>query len=122
VYTKETLELIKKDPWNFAPPKGESQKQVEERFAKFVQEKILDPWDRKKDLHVAIFGHGVAIKCLLRFVLDSNPQHTWKIAIENTSVTEIAFTEELGWSLMRVNDCAHLQLDSPNTVDPKSEL
>lgn len=34
-------------------------------------------------------GHGLAFKCLLRGILDSNPSLTWKMAMDNTAVTGV---------------------------------
>lgn len=47
----------------------------------------------------------------LRGVLGSDPSMTWKIGIDNTAVTELAWCADgpaAGWHLRRVNDTAHL--------------
>jgi broad specificity phosphatase PhoE len=61
------------------------------------------------DVHVAVFGHGVAIKCLLRGIMEFSANITWKIALDNTSITELGF-DHRGWHLLRVNDVAHLHV------------
>lgn len=105
VYTPETLASINSDNWNFKAPNGESQKEVEERMYSFIQIYLLPRYD--KDLKVGIFGHGTAIKCLLRKIMDFTPKITYKMGIDNTSITQLRYTDR-GWHPIRINDCAHL--------------
>jgi broad specificity phosphatase PhoE len=65
---------------------------------------------------VALFGHGMAIKCLLRGLLQSDASMTHKIFIENTSITLVKFTLLRGWHITKVNDTAHLILARKNRV------
>src|SRR3989338_7090495 len=41
IYTPETVAKINKDNWNFTPPNGESQRDVEERMYSWVEENLL---------------------------------------------------------------------------------
>jgi broad specificity phosphatase PhoE len=107
VYTVEQVAMIDKDPWHFAPPSGESQKEVEDRIAAFVQNNIISPWKGIGDRTIAIYGHAILFKCFLRYVLDSAPAMTWKINLDNTSITEIGLNAK-GWHILRVNDVSHL--------------
>lgn len=63
-------------------------------------------------VRIAVFSHGTAIKCLLRGVLHSDPRMTYKMRIDNTSVTVLKYSVEAGWHLDRVNDICHLVLAS----------
>lgn len=65
---------------------------------------------RPTSFNVAIFSHGTAIKCLLRGVLESNPNMTHRFTIDNTSVTVLRHSTYSGWQIKRVNDTAHLRL------------
>jgi len=46
VYTEEVLKRLDADPWNFAAPNGESQKQVEERMFHFTNTILLPLIDK----------------------------------------------------------------------------
>ncbi|GLJ46826.1 hypothetical protein SUGI_0987880 [Cryptomeria japonica] len=59
---------------------------------------------------VAIFTHGMAIKCLLRGLLGSNPLMTHRLCIDNTSITVLWHSFKTGWQIQRVNDTSHLRL------------
>jgi len=118
VYTPAVIEEINKDPWNFAPPNGESMKQVEERVSTFIKKNITGPFldganppdqdvAQPSVLTVVIFFHGLAIKCFLRHILESNPALTYKFVIHNTSVSELLYDDQ-GWHFVRMNDQSHL--------------
>lgn len=108
IYTSETLAKINKDNWNFTPPHGESQRNVEERMYSWVEENLLTQYQTgKTNLTTAIFTHGLAIKCLLRGILGSNPAMTYKIVLDNTSITKVSYSNT-GWHLVKINDAAHL--------------
>ena len=104
-YTPEILAQINLDNWNFAAPNGESQRQVEERMLKEIEENLVKRY--KEDLTVAISGHGVAIKCWLRGIMDFNPEITYKISLDNTSITRLKYTDK-GWFPITINDFGHL--------------
>lgn len=102
----------------FQPPKGESLNQVERRAASWLEENILYnsniisyAENRKnnciKPLNIAIFSHGMTIKCLLHYIMGFDRTFTWKISIDNTSVTKLSFGKE-GWKIHCINDCSHL--------------
>ncbi|MDP3727983.1 MAG: histidine phosphatase family protein [bacterium] len=106
VYSPEMLAHINSDNWNFCPPGGESQKQVERRQMDWVQDLLTRS---RKDLTVCIYGHGVALSCFLRGVLGFYPSLTYKIRHWNTGVTRLDYAEN-GWHVLCVNDSAHLPL------------
>lgn len=59
---------------------------------------------------VAVFSHGMAIKCFLRGILGSGPGMTHKLRIDNTSMTVLKHSTYQGWQIQRVNDTSHLRL------------
>jgi len=105
IYTSEVLNLINSDNWNFTPPNGESQKAVEERMLNWVDRTLISRYSQEKT--VGIFTHGFAIKCLLRGIMDFSPSLTYKITLDNASITRLKYSE-IGWHLITVNDTAHL--------------
>ena len=63
------------------------------------------------DRPALVFTHGLAIKCCLRGLLESSPDMTRRIRLDNTAITEIGFQPdgaEQGWHILRVNDTMHL--------------
>ncbi len=59
------------------------------------------------NLCIAVFGHGMAIKCLLRGIMDFDNGLTYKIRLDNTSITRLKYDKN-GWHIECVNDAAHL--------------
>lgn len=102
----------------FQPPKGESLNQVERRASTWLEENILYNKDiiaeaaRRREnnllkMNIAVFSHGMTIKCLLHYVMGFDKSFTWKLTLENTSISKLVFGEE-GWRLITINDHAHL--------------
>ncbi|MDP1694012.1 MAG: histidine phosphatase family protein [Candidatus Woesearchaeota archaeon] len=107
IYTAETLALINSDNWNFTPPNGESPKVVEERMLKFVTKEIL-PLDKDgKTISCGIFTHGVAIKCLLRGIMEFTPKITYRVWIDNAGIIKLQYRNGK-WYVMNINDIGHL--------------
>lgn len=111
---------------NFLPPKGESLAQVERRASLWLESEILYNAEKQakaaelaKEGKVAnyyCFSHGMTIKCLLHYVLGFDKSMTWKVTIENTSISQLYFGKD-GWRLLSINDHAHLTtLWSPNEI------
>jgi len=129
VYTKEVLERINNNNWEFAAPgystvdesKGESQRDLELRMLAFVESLLSanagsgtgGPTDKTRVHTVAIFTHGMAIKCLMRAIAQWSPAGTYKVAMSNTALTEIEYSiregPKGGWSIARINDASHLE-------------
>jgi broad specificity phosphatase PhoE len=107
IYTPEVLAEMKAIHWKFKAPNGESQSDVEDRVYSWVENTLL----QKEDLTVGVFGHGVATKCFLRKIMNSNPELTYRICINNCSISRLKYShsgQHQGWSLLKVNDDAHL--------------
>lgn len=105
IYTPEILAKINSDNWHFTPPNGESQRAVEERMLGWINQNLVTRY--ADNISAGIFGHGTAIKCLLRGIMGFSPKITYKIAIENTSITRLNYNEK-GWHVLSVNDAGHL--------------
>jgi len=103
----------------FLPPNGESMVQVERRASTWLEETILynkdlselatirDKFSIDQPINIAIFSHGMTIKCLLHYIMGFDRNITWKINIDNTSVSRVSFGK-YGWSINCINDCSHL--------------
>eukprot|EP00026_Physarum_polycephalum_P016282 Phypoly_transcript_17158.p1 GENE.Phypoly_transcript_17158~~Phypoly_transcript_17158.p1 ORF type:complete len:234 (+),score=41.96 Phypoly_transcript_17158:113-814(+) len=109
VYTEELIKHISLDAWNYQPPNGESIRQVEERMIRFFDDVIFPqiPQEPTDEIPIfAVFGHGVAFKCLLRYLENVLPIDTHKIPVMNTSVTELVFSNDI--KIVRKNNTEHL--------------
>ncbi len=102
----------------FLPPNGESMHMVERRASKWLEDNILynklvqEEADRRhvKKLppqNIFVFSHGMTIKCLLHYIMGFDQSFTWKLTLENTSISKLYFSQE-GWRLLTINDHAHL--------------
>jgi broad specificity phosphatase PhoE len=107
-YTPEILAEMKNKHWDFKAPNGESQRDVEKRVYSWIENNFIK---KNEELTIGIFGHGVSTKCLLRRIMDSDPKLTYRICINNCSLSRIKyafFGQYQGWSLIKLNDDAHL--------------
>ena len=112
IYTPRQLAEIEEKKSDFRPPGGESQRDVERRMAKFVDELVTN--GGKENATILVFTHGIAIRCLLRWVLDAGPVAVLHTSLANTSITELEYKASArgdfaGWHLKRMNDSAHLE-------------
>jgi broad specificity phosphatase PhoE len=102
----------------FLPPNGESLHQTERRSSEWIEENIL--YNKvlaeiavkrrvagEPPLNIYCFSHGMTIKTLLHYVMGFDQNFTWKVMIENTSMTKLYFGPD-GWKLFGINDHAHL--------------
>ena len=105
VYTPEMLAEINSNNWHFKAPGGESQKEVEERMLRMIENITRD--NGGEDRSIGIFGHGVAIKCALRGLFHFSPTITYKIPLDNTSLTKVEYSGDR-WYLRGINDTTHL--------------
>ncbi|NJL15253.1 MAG: histidine phosphatase family protein [Microscillaceae bacterium] len=104
-YDEATMQRLREDVWNFKAPGGESQKEVEIRMVGFLEQ--LHANIKEEEARIAIVSHGLAIKCLLRGLLNFDPPMTYRTLTENTSITQVNHYAN-GWGLVRLNDAAHL--------------
>jgi broad specificity phosphatase PhoE len=103
----------------FLPPNGESMHMVERRASQWLEDAILYNTDIIKESairknkgqapqEIAVFSHGMTIKCLLHYVMGFDQSFTWKLTLDNTSISKLYFGKD-GWRLLSINDCAHLK-------------
>ncbi|QHV98229.1 histidine phosphatase family protein [Spirosoma endbachense] len=103
IYTVDQLAAINSNNWHHKAPGGESQFEVEERMYTFLE----SLFGLESTAKIAVVTHGIAIKCLLRRLLNSSPSMTHKINLANTSLTVVKY-QNGEWFIERVNDYAHL--------------
>lgn len=102
----------------FQPPNGESMHMVERRASAWLEDNVLynklvqEEATRRQaqklpPQNIFVFSHGMTIKCLLHYIMGFDQSFTWKITLENTSISKLYFDEK-GWRLLTINDHAHL--------------
>jgi len=102
----------------FLPPNGESLHQVERRASLWLEDRILynkeiqeaaakRKAEDKNPINIFCFSHGMTIKCLLHYILGFDQSFTWKVTIDNTSISSLYFGKD-GWRLLTVNDHSHI--------------
>jgi len=117
-YTVPTLLRMATMTNAFLPPNGESLHMVERRASQWLEDTILYnkqiseyASNRKATgappLNIFAFSHGMTIKCLLHYIMGFDQSFTWKLTLENTSISKLYFGQE-GWRLITINDHAHL--------------
>lgn len=118
--TMSVLAKMAANGHGFLPPEGESLHQVQRRASLWLEENILynkgiieESQARKENDDppptILVFSHGMTIKCLLHYVMGFDQSFTWKIILENTSLTKLYYGDK-GWKLLGINDHAHLSL------------
>ncbi len=89
--------------YDFAPPKGESFRQVWERIRP-----IADRLLRAKN-PIAVVTHGGALSLLLAQLLAAQIEVSGSFRFANTSVTELGRLPDGRWHLAKYNDTRHLE-------------
>ena len=111
VLTPELLTYMRTKAAQFTPPDGESFNMVQRRVSGWIEDEILYNANLLRSgraLRIAIVGHGIATKCLMRYILGFDEHYIWKMTLENTSVSRFRFNHA-GWIPVCINDTAHLR-------------
>jgi broad specificity phosphatase PhoE len=111
VLTPELVSYMRTKAAQFVPPDGESFNMVQRRVSNWLEDELLYNSDliaSEQMLRIAIVGHGIATKCLMRYILGFDEQYIWKMTLENTSISRFRFNHA-GWIPVCINDTAHLR-------------
>lgn len=88
----------------FKFPGGDSLYDVEARAADWLEERLKEADDKKV---VAAFTHGMVIKCLLHHIMQFDQHLTWRMSIDNTSITKLEMRDG-AWFIKYINNTEHL--------------
>ena len=65
---------------------------------------------------VLVVGHGVAIKCFLRWIVGGDHASSHEVVLANTGISRVVFDGEAGtercpdsWAVLEVNQCQHVE-------------
>eukprot|EP01130_Rhizamoeba_saxonica_P006686 TRINITY_DN2668_c0_g1_i1.p1 TRINITY_DN2668_c0_g1~~TRINITY_DN2668_c0_g1_i1.p1 ORF type:complete len:122 (-),score=16.11 TRINITY_DN2668_c0_g1_i1:103-468(-) len=106
-YNEQVIETLSKDPRHFRAPGGESQDDVRTRVVSFVNDYIVS----SDDSTVAVFAHGVVIRCFLDYVMQSQTTNWWMHTVDNTAICKFVHDDKRGWYLDTWNHTQHLDAD-----------
>lgn len=111
VLTPELVAYMRLKGAQFVPPEGESFNMVQRRFSNWIEDEFLhnpEVTGTGRTLRIAIVGHGIANKCLMRYIMGFDELYIWKMSLQNTSVSRFRFNN-MGWKPICINDTAHLR-------------
>jgi len=109
-HTPEMLERMNLLAQDFAPPGGESQRQVGKRMFRWLEDVALTDGNVIRGAHpthILTVSHSMAIKCLLHAIFGFDARFIWRWEIGNCSMSVIRFTAR-GWFPVCINDTGHL--------------
>ncbi len=99
------------DP-NFSPPGGETLAQVTER----VTAGLID-WSERVEGPLVVVSHVSPIKAGVVWALDVGESITWRMRLDNASITRLAVKSQRA-TLLSFNETAHLgHLEVPDVAD-----
>jgi len=102
-YNDRVMRDIKRLRTDFTPPNGESQREVGLRMENFLEWFI---GYKEQDLRIALFGHGLAIKCYLQRIMRFNEEWIFPSTVSNASITRLQYKNGL-WGLKLFNWTPH---------------
>jgi alpha-ribazole phosphatase len=104
VITLELQERMSSLGMAFKFPNGESLYDVEQRAATWLNDKIIF---RPGKQTIAVFSHGMTIKCLIHHIMQFDQRMTWRLTLNNTSCSVFQFKQNMWW-MRSINDTRHL--------------
>lgn len=115
VYTPEVMTQIKANSLDFKAPNGESQREVGNRINTWmnrivtIQAPFYDHEDRI--LKVAVFSHGLAIKCWLQKIMQFDKSVLYPMTIDQASLTRLDYIDD-AWRIK----CINFSLEAIGTI------
>jgi broad specificity phosphatase PhoE len=111
VFTPELRTHARRTQPDFAAPRGESQRNVANRFDRYLRTMLFTTY---RNGAVVVVSHGFAIRSWVGLKLGWNPWVTVTALTENTSITQLDYRPQFNgsqgeWNLVRFNDHAHLK-------------
>ena len=121
-YTSETMTYIMEKGRDFVGPEGESIREVQKRATNWLEDELI--YNRElcktpQSLKVAIVGHGNTMRSIFHYVMGFDQRLIYKIGVDNTSISRFIFNSK-GWSVVCLNDNAHLKGQSIGTFEARS--
>lgn len=109
-HTPEVIEQMVQQGWDWkSPAGGESLRDVGARMSTFIEKEVLPlKGTLEEPTNILVVSHSIAIRTLLKSLLNCDENLVRRHGLENTGVSEFWKYPE-GWSLQRWNDYSHLR-------------
>lgn len=106
-YNQEIISKMRKDPFGFKAPNGESLSEVEKRMNSFFN-KVKEE-HKNKNSTILLVGHGYSFKSLLRKLMNFDPLIILDWSIDNASLSCLKYDyEENKTNFKFFNNSSHL--------------
>ena len=107
---------------DFVGPDGESIREVQRRATSWLEDELI--YNRKlcenpQSLKIAIVSHGNTMRSIFHYIMGFDQRLIYKIGVDNTSIFRFIFNAQ-GWSVVCMNDSAHLKTKSSGTFEIRS--
>lgn len=114
VYTNDINNKLKKLGKFFKFPNGESYSMVEHRMIQWLENNIIysgfvSAESRNGDVNIVIVSHAIALKCMIRYLMNYDDSFIFDEKLDNTGVTKMQFDSNNGWKMIYINDTSHLR-------------
>ena len=121
-YTNDKMTYIMEKGRDFVGPDGESIREVQKSATNWLADELIynrELCSAPKSLRVAIIGHGNTMRSIFHYIMGFDQRLIYKIGVDNTSISRFTFNSK-GWSVMCLNDNAHLKTNSSGTFETRS--
>jgi broad specificity phosphatase PhoE len=113
VYTEDIQAKVNSLGKFFKFPNGESYSQVEHRMSGWLEKHVLysgfvSSESRLNNVNIVVVSHAIALKCMIRYVMNYNDDFIINQRLDNTGVTKMTFNSNTGWKMIYINDSSHL--------------
>lgn len=110
LYADAARRAMAEKHFDFAAPGGESIRMVQRRAANWLEDNVLDNPSvlAAGGGRFGLVSHGITIKSLIQYALNSERSLTWRFQVDNTGLTRFLL-DGRGWWPLCINDTAHLR-------------
>ena len=118
----ETKAYMAEKGSDFVGPGGESIREVQKRATNWLEDELI--YNRKlcknpQSMKIAIVSHGNTMRSIFHYIMGFDQRLIYKIGVDNTSISRFIFNSQ-GWSVICLNDNAHLKTPSSGTFETRS--
>ena len=105
IITFDLLNKMSELGMHFSYEDGESLFQVQRRVCDWFYG-VMEQYKNTNE-KIAIFSHGMTIKCLIQYIMGFDHRLTWRLSLDNTAIS--LFDYKFGhWFVKNINDTKHL--------------
>ena len=113
----ETVAYMMEKGLDFVGPEGESIREVQKRATNWLEDELIynrELSSKQESLNIAIISHANTSRSIFQYIMGFDQRLIYKVGVDNTSLSRFIFDSK-GWSVVCLNDNAHLKTSSPVT-------